>query len=105
MNPPRIALITEPAHPGLRPDDLCLVEAFEGVGVQAQPIPWGQSVSRNDFAGAVIRTPWDYFERPAEFLAWMGELGVPLLNAPSVIRWNHHKGYLCLLYTSPSPRD
>lgn len=97
MTTPRIALITEPGHPGLRPDDLCLVEAFAGLGARAEPVPWGRSMSVAEFDGAAVRTPWDYFEKTNPFLDWVESLAVPLLNSPAVIRWNHHKGYLAEL--------
>jgi len=97
MNEPRIALITEPGHPGLQPDDLCLVGAFREAGARAEPVPWGRQICAADFSCAVIRTPWDYFEKPVAFLAWVEALDLPVLNAPEVLRWNHHKGYLAEL--------
>lgn len=97
MKTPRIALITEPDHPGLRPDDLCLVDAFAALGARAEPVAWGREILAADFDGAVVRTPWDYFEKIGSFLGWVDSLPVPLLNSPAVIHWNHHKSYLAEL--------
>ncbi|WP_395647221.1 RimK family alpha-L-glutamate ligase [Terricaulis sp.] len=46
---------------------------------------------------AVIRTCWDYHERPAAFIATLEAhecAGLPVLNAPDVVRWNSRKTYL-----------
>lgn len=90
----RVALITGPEHPGLRPDDVGLVEAFAALGATAAPLPWGSAVPSGRFDVAVIRTPWDYFLRPDEFMTWLDGLAVPVLNPKEVVRWNLNKGYL-----------
>ena len=91
----RIALITEPAVPGLRPDDALLVAPLAARGIAAEALPWGAAPA--DLAGfdlAVLRTPWDYHEHVDTFLAWCEALPVPLLNPPAIVRWNAHKRYL-----------
>lgn len=56
-----------------------------------------------DFQGfdvALIGTPWDYQDHRAAFLAKLAAiaaLGVPVCNAPDVVRWNIDKGYLAQL--------
>ena len=56
-----------------------------------------------DFAGfdiALIGTPWDYQDNREAFLAKLeaiAALGVPVCNAPEVVRWNIDKGYLAQL--------
>ena len=44
----------------------------------------------------VIRSTWDYFDRLQEFLDWADHVHSVsrIINSPSVIRWNSHKGYL-----------
>ncbi|MGH9271972.1 MAG: hypothetical protein ACRDZ2_11930 [Ilumatobacteraceae bacterium] len=45
----------------------------------------------------VIRSTWDYIERPAAFEAWLDHLDTQeavVHNATSLLRWNAHKGYL-----------
>ena len=54
-------------------------------------VDWGA------FDAVIVRSPWDYFDRPAEFAAWVERLdgaGVELRNPASVLLWNAHKGYL-----------
>lgn len=46
---------------------------------------------------ALIGTPWDYFDRAGEFLERLSALeacGIPVFNAPAVVRWNMGKTYL-----------
>ncbi|MEM6675539.1 MAG: hypothetical protein AAF726_22000 [Planctomycetota bacterium] len=90
----RIALITDPGHPGLRADDVALPAAFAARGAEATPVPWGASIGADEFDAAVVRTPWDYFLRPAAFLAWVEDLPVEILNPAPIVRWNHDKRYL-----------
>lgn len=54
------------------------------------------SVDWDAFDLLVVRCPWDYSERPREFLAWMDAVAAPgrFLNPPDVIRWNLDKTYL-----------
>lgn len=100
----RVALITEPGHPGLRSDDLSLPAAFEAIGAEAQPLPWGTPWDQVEADLCVIRTPWDYFDRPADFLDWVDAAPMPLLNPAAVLRWNHHKGYLPALQEAGAAR-
>jgi hypothetical protein len=48
------------------------------------------------FDAVVVRSTWDYFDRPDEFRAWVERVGptVPFFNPPHVVLWNAHKGYL-----------
>ncbi len=52
------------------------------------------------FDAALIGTPWDYWDHREAFRAKLdaiAELGVPVHNAPEVVRWNIDKGYLAEL--------
>ncbi|WP_129716237.1 RimK family alpha-L-glutamate ligase [Pedobacter sp. SYP-B3415] len=54
-------------------------------------VNWGQ------FDLGIIRSPWDYFERYAEFMNWLDRLqktGLRLMNDYEVLRWNSDKHYL-----------
>jgi glutathione synthase/RimK-type ligase-like ATP-grasp enzyme len=45
----------------------------------------------------LLRSVWDYYRRPDEFLAWVAALereGVPTFNPPALVRWNADKRYL-----------
>jgi hypothetical protein len=62
------------------------------------PAVWDDaSVDWTAFEAIVIRTPWDYFERVAEFRAWLdARIAGPVLlcNAGDILRWNFDKRYL-----------
>lgn len=61
------------------------------------PAVWNSpSVPWKEFDLIVLRSTWDYFERPAEFLEWVRRVGAttPLWNPPEMVRWNAHKSYL-----------
>jgi glutathione synthase/RimK-type ligase-like ATP-grasp enzyme len=54
------------------------------------------------FDAALIGTPWDYQDNRETFLARLdaiAALGVPVFNAPDIVRWNIDKGYLAELAT------
>lgn len=89
-----VALITEPAHPGLRPDDEHLVAPLRALGIDLEPVPWGSALDPARHALALLRTPWDYFHKVDEFLAWCEAVPVPLHNPAPLVRWNAHKRYL-----------
>ena len=48
------------------------------------------------FRLAVLRSPWDYVPRYAEFLAWLARVErlTTVLNPPDVVRWSTDKRYL-----------
>jgi glutathione synthase/RimK-type ligase-like ATP-grasp enzyme len=93
-----LALVTCAAYPELYADERELVPAFARAGVQARAVVWSDpSVPWSRFDRVVLRSTWDYFERIDEFLAWLDrleQLGVPLVNSPSLVRWNLDKRYL-----------
>lgn len=96
MNANRIALVTgaEMAKPD--PETHLLVDALAARGIEAPVLAWDGDHDWAKFGLVVVRTPWDYFRRLAEFLAWSERVGsrTRLLNPPSVIAWNSHKRYL-----------
>ena len=52
------------------------------------------------FDAALIGTPWDYWDNREGFLAKLDAIraqGVPVYNAPEIVRWNIDKGYLAEL--------
>ena len=44
----------------------------------------------------LLRSTWNYSERPAEFLAWVDRVAArsSLRNGRATVRWNAHKSYL-----------
>jgi len=94
----KVALVTCEALANLYEDDHLLVAALEEIGVASVPAVWSDaSIDWTSFDAVVMRTPWDYFERVAEFRAWLEARiaeGVPLCNAPEILHWNFDKSYL-----------
>jgi O-ureido-D-serine cyclo-ligase len=54
---------------------------------------------------ALLRSPWDYYRRPAEFLAWAERTArrTRLENPLATVRWNLEKGYLVALARAGAP--
>lgn len=82
-------------------DTAPLVTALQERGADAQALVWHDaSVDWASFDLLVIRSPWDYVDKVAEFAAWLDRTeasGVALLNDPAIIRWNMDKRYLAEL--------
>jgi len=95
---PRVALVTCEKFADLYEDDLLLVSALEEIGISAVPAVWSRdSIDWHSFDALVMRTPWDYFERAAEFKSWLDariKSGVLMMNSREILDWNFDKGYL-----------
>ena len=95
---PRVALITSEGFRDLYPDDRLLVAALAEIGVSAVPAVWSRDhIDWSSFDALIMRSPWDYFERPVEFRKWLDARiasGVTLVNAREIIDWNFDKSYL-----------
>jgi glutathione synthase/RimK-type ligase-like ATP-grasp enzyme len=95
---PRVALVTCAAYPDLFEDDLPLASALQDLGITPIPATWDDpAIDWMAFDALVIRTPWDYFERAAEFRAWLDARiasGVRMCNAGDILDWNYDKSYL-----------
>jgi glutathione synthase/RimK-type ligase-like ATP-grasp enzyme len=93
-----IALATYERVPDLAPDDRGLVPALAALGVRAEAVPWSSiDVDWSDYDAVVLRSTWDYHLRLDGFRAWLDRLeslGVRVMNAPSLVRWNTDKRYL-----------
>lgn len=94
----RVALVTSEALADLYEDDRLLVTALADLGIASVPAIWSDPrVDWTAFDALVIRTPWDYFERAAEFRVWLDARRaerVLLCNSHAVLDWNFDKGYL-----------
>lgn len=78
-------------------DDALLQTALAQHGFTAVRVDWADpTVDWTQFAGAVFRTTWDYFDRPTEFTAWFqrAQRQTQLCNPPAIITWNMDKHYL-----------
>jgi hypothetical protein len=95
---PRVALVTCAKYPQLFEDESGLVSAFAEAGAAAQAVVWSDAaVDWRGFDLVVLRSIWDYFERFAEFTAWLDRIerqGVRLCNPVGLVRWNMDKHYL-----------
>lgn len=107
MSRAEIALVTEdrfedpkPGHwyvDNILEEDGLLQAALAARGLASRRVSWSRAEAPwPAFAAAVLRTPWDYFERIGEFLAWLDrvERQTRLLNPAALVRWNVDKHYL-----------
>jgi glutathione synthase/RimK-type ligase-like ATP-grasp enzyme len=99
-----VLLAVDASTPDLTADDRVLADALQRRGISARPLPWGTPVAAN--AVVVIRSTWDYVDRPADFAAWLDLLdddGVTVVNPTVLLRWSMHKGYLLELARGDVP--
>ena len=90
-----VHLAVDEATADLWPDDRVLVEHLGALGIEADPLVWGTPTDAD--AVVLIRSTWDYVDRPDDFADWLDELDarqVTVLNPTALLRWNAHKRYL-----------
>lgn len=79
-------------------EDLVLEEILNELGVNFKFEIWSDhSVLWENYDLILIKSPWDYFDRYAEFLEWCNKiksLGLPVYNSIDTIVWNSDKWYL-----------
>ena len=93
----RLALVTAIATAGTDEDMEPLLRACLDKGIDARVLAWDDpTVSWGRYDVALLRSPWDYTERLAEFMAWCMRVdqSTRLLNPLQVLRWNTDKHYL-----------
>jgi len=93
----RIALVTAIAAYALDEDLQPLQQALHSAGIEAPILAWDDdTVSWSRFDIALLRSPWDYTNRLAEFLDWAERTSTQtrLLNPLEVVRHNTDKHYL-----------
>lgn len=91
----RVLLAVDGSTSGLTADDRVLAAAITDRGLDPVPYRWGEPVDPE--AVVVIRSTWDYVERPTAFSAWLDHLEAQqtsVLNPVEILRWNMHKRYL-----------
>jgi hypothetical protein len=83
--------------------DHLLYKPFANVGWDVTTVPWRDTaVNWNDFGAVIIRSPWDYQQEPALFIAVLKtieESTAHLENTLDIVRWNIDKTYLKDLQT------
>jgi hypothetical protein len=90
-----IGIVTTSDLPEPDVDEPLLQAALTEAGLTWRMVPWDNPGDvRNHLL--VLRSPWDYPWHRNAFLNWLDEAAqvAKILNPPSTIRWNHHKGYL-----------
>lgn len=103
----RIGLVTCKVLPEPDPDAAPLGAALTARGHEPILVPWDDDAPA---PGApldvlVLRSPWNYHERPAAFMRWLEEQArrTRLMNPLPVVRWNIHKRYLVELAAAGAP--
>jgi glutathione synthase/RimK-type ligase-like ATP-grasp enzyme len=92
-----VTLVTYHRIPELTADDQLLAHELRRRGLRVRAAVWSDpDVDWSQSVLTVLRSTWDYFHRPAQFLAWVEQVKVltRVLNSPDLIRWNHDKHYL-----------
>ena len=93
----RVLLATCRELPEPDPDDRLLLDALASCGIQGRYAAWDDPRERwTDADLIVLRSTWNYYHHPAEFLDWAERAAraAPLLNPLDVLFWNHDKRYL-----------
>lgn len=92
----KIAFLSCKNLDGFVVDDHLLETSLVSDGHLIQTIPWDSDALWSEFDCVIIRTTWDYLERPKLFLEKLKEIGrqTKLYNAAQTIEWNIHKSYL-----------
>ncbi|WP_336625355.1 MULTISPECIES: ATP-grasp domain-containing protein [unclassified Microbacterium] len=96
---PRIGIVVTDVYAAEDPDydTPLLLPALAARGADPTAVVWHDAaVDPASFDLLVIRSPWDYPERPAEFAAWLdrAERATRVVNSPATVRWNLDKTYL-----------
>lgn len=102
----RIALLTSTGAWHTDEDAEVLVEALASEGIEAEPAIWDSlGVDWAQYSAAILRSPWDYSDRPEQFLATLEriQLATEVLNPIEVLRWNIDKHYLADLAQAGLP--
>jgi hypothetical protein len=102
----RIALVTCETMPEPDPDQQPLLEALSARGIRTELLSWDAPDSDPAaFDLCVLRSAWNYHERPAAFMDWIDRAarGSRLRNAAAIVRWNVHKRYLLALAADGIP--
>lgn len=100
---PRILLAVDSSTVDLTDDDRVFADALRRRGVTVETVVWGADVIDSP---VVIRSTWDYVDRPKEYREWLDELdaqAATVFNPTRLLRWNMHKGYLVELAASGVP--
>jgi glutathione synthase/RimK-type ligase-like ATP-grasp enzyme len=97
----RIAFVcynSEGKYPIIEEENTLLLKYLQQKGLDIHKEIWSDpAVDWQQYDLAVLKAPWDYFDRFPLFKQWllrMEQLQVKLLNPVPVVRWNSDKHYL-----------
>lgn len=93
----RLCLATRSDLPPWEVDDRHLHAALRVRGVAFDLAVWDDpAVDWGRYDGVLVRTTWDYQDKPDSFRAWIDRVAAStrLWNPAEVLRWNMHKHYL-----------
>jgi hypothetical protein len=101
----RVALVTCRDFPQLEDDDRLLLGPLAERGIATESAVWDDpAIDWSAFDLVVLRSPWDYFYRHDEFLAWAAQVPAGrLANPAAVVAWNTDKRYLAELARAGVP--
>jgi O-ureido-D-serine cyclo-ligase len=92
-----IAFVTQASHSEIEDDDRPLAEALVRRGSLVISMSWDDpACDWSKFDTVLLRSPWDYYKRYDEFLAWLAraESQTRVVNSPEIVRWNVSKRYM-----------
>lgn len=79
-------------------EDIKLLHFLQAKGLDLTIEVWSdQNVSWEVYDLALIKSPWDYFDRIQDFYEWLDKIeksGLRMLNPFQAVRWNADKHYL-----------
>lgn len=97
----RIAYIcynSEGKYPIIEDENDLLLTYLQKKGLNIHKEIWSDpAVDWQSYDLAILKAPWDYFDKFKQFNAWLSQLEqqqVRLLNPVQVVRWNSDKHYL-----------
>jgi glutathione synthase/RimK-type ligase-like ATP-grasp enzyme len=102
----KVAVVTSKNAAGMSEDDPILLAALERAGHQAHLWSWDDpEADWSSVDVALVRSTWDYFERPDEFVAWLEATRsqVRFINDVETLIWNLDKRYLIELAEAGLP--
>ncbi len=92
-----VAIVTAAVSRHLDMDIAPTLAALSDLGISTQVVEWDDpTVAWSDFYLVLVRSPWDYSTRLAEYLAWIDRVEdeSKLVNEAAVLRWSSDKHYL-----------
>ena len=89
---------SEGKYPIIEEENNLLLAYLQQKGLDIHKEIWNDpAVDWQQYDLAVLKAPWDYFDKFRQFNAWLGkleQLQLRVLNPVSVVRWNSDKHYM-----------